>query len=53
MHDIYLEHFIEAHKITLTLYSELESGRKRTHWMWFIFPIATGLGKVKKLNIMH
>ena len=49
MHDIYLEHFIEAHKNHFNnAYSELESGRKRTHWMWFIFPIATGLGKSEK-----
>ena len=25
--------------------SELKSGRKRTHWMWFIFPQARGLGR--------
>ncbi len=25
--------------------SELRSGRKRTHWMWFIFPQLTGLGR--------
>jgi uncharacterized protein (DUF1810 family) len=25
--------------------SELESGRKRTHWMWFIFPQIRGLGQ--------
>ncbi len=24
--------------------SELKSGRKRTHWMWFIFPQIDGLG---------
>ena len=24
--------------------SELRSGRKRTHWMWFIFPQIAGLG---------
>jgi len=23
---------------------ELRSGRKRTHWMWFIFPQIAGLG---------
>jgi uncharacterized protein (DUF1810 family) len=23
---------------------ELKDGRKRTHWMWFIFPQLTGLG---------
>ncbi len=25
--------------------SELKAGRKRTHWMWFIFPQARGLGR--------
>jgi uncharacterized protein (DUF1810 family) len=24
--------------------SELRSGRKRSHWMWFVFPQFTGLG---------
>ncbi|HET8633543.1 MAG TPA: DUF1810 domain-containing protein [Gemmatimonadales bacterium] len=24
--------------------AELQSGRKRTHWMWFIFPQIAGLG---------
>ena len=24
--------------------SELKAGRKRTHWIWFIFPQMTGLG---------
>ena len=24
--------------------AELKSGRKRTHWMWFIFPQIAGLG---------
>ena len=24
--------------------AELTAGRKRTHWMWFIFPQITGLG---------
>lgn len=24
--------------------TELKSGRKRTHWMWFIFPQIAGLG---------
>ena len=24
--------------------SELKSGRKRTHWMWYIFPQIAGLG---------
>jgi len=24
--------------------AELKAGRKRTHWMWFVFPQITGLG---------
>lgn len=24
--------------------AELKAGRKRTHWMWFVFPQAAGLG---------
>lgn len=25
--------------------AELQNGRKRSHWMWFVFPQITGLGK--------
>ena len=25
--------------------AELKAGRKRTHWMWFIFPQLRGLGR--------
>ena len=25
--------------------SELREGRKRTHWMWFVFPQLKGLGQ--------
>ena len=25
--------------------AELRSGRKRTHWMWFVFPQVEGLGR--------
>ena len=25
--------------------AELEAGRKRTHWMWFVFPQIEGLGR--------
>jgi uncharacterized protein (DUF1810 family) len=25
--------------------AELKSGRKRSHWMWFIFPQLDGLGQ--------
>lgn len=27
-----------------TALSEITSGKKRTHWMWFIFPLFDGLG---------
>ena len=32
------EHVIEAAR------AELRAGRKRTHWMWFVFPQVRGLG---------
>lgn len=28
-----------------TVLSELKAGRKRSHWMWFIFPQIAGLGQ--------
>jgi uncharacterized protein (DUF1810 family) len=28
-----------------TVLAELQAGRKRTHWMWFIFPQLRGLGQ--------
>lgn len=27
-----------------TVLAELRAGRKRTHWIWFVFPQITGLG---------
>jgi uncharacterized protein (DUF1810 family) len=27
-----------------TVLAELQAGRKRTHWMWFVFPQLRGLG---------
>ena len=45
--DIGLERFIEAqnkwntYQITL---DEIKSGRKKTHWIWYIFPQMAGLG---------
>lgn len=41
-----LTRFIEAQQDTyVTALSELRAGRKRGHWMWFIFPQLRGLGK--------
>ncbi len=40
-----LNRFIVAQEsIYGTVLSELKSGSKRTHWMWFIFPQIDGLG---------
>jgi len=40
-----LGRFTEAQKSVYTdVLEELRSGRKRTHWMWFIFPQIDGLG---------
>ncbi len=40
-----LEKFVAAQASTYRLAeSELAAGRKRTHWMWFIFPQIHGLG---------
>lgn len=41
-----LERFIEAQENTYqTALSEIRAGRKKTHWMWFIFPQLKGLGR--------
>lgn len=40
-----LNRFIEAQEAVYDqALSELKNGRKRTHWMWFIFPQIAGLG---------
>jgi len=40
-----LERFIEAQKTDYeTALSEIKKGKKRTHWMWYIFPQVQGLG---------
>ncbi len=33
-----------------TVLSELRAGRKRTHWMWFVFPQLRALGKSATAN---
>jgi len=41
-----LERFVEAqHPVYEAVCSELRAGRKRGHWMWFIFPQIHGLGR--------
>ena len=41
-----LHRFIEAQDpVYAQVRAELAAGRKRTHWMWFIFPQIAGLGQ--------
>lgn len=41
-----LNRFIEAQSIAYeTAYSEISAGRKRSHWMWYIFPQLKSLGR--------
>lgn len=41
-----LERFIEAQKNTYdTALKEIRAGKKRTHWIWYIFPQLRGLGE--------
>lgn len=40
-----LQRFLDAHnKDYETALSEIKTGRKRSHWMWYIFPQIHGLG---------
>jgi uncharacterized protein (DUF1810 family) len=41
-----LERFVTAQApVFETVLAELRAGRKRTHWIWFIFPQLAGLGR--------
>jgi uncharacterized protein (DUF1810 family) len=41
-----LERFVQAQQgVYDTALAELRAGRKRSHWMWFIFPQVAGLGQ--------
>ncbi|MFP5513439.1 MAG: DUF1810 domain-containing protein [Alphaproteobacteria bacterium] len=41
-----LRRFLNAQEpVFATALDELRSGRKRSHWMWFIFPQLRGLGR--------
>jgi len=46
MNDNYnLERFLEAQQNDYTTaLSEIKNGKKRSHWMWYIFPQVLGLG---------
>lgn len=40
-----IERFIEAQdKVYVNVIEELKNGRKRSHWMWFVFPQFAALG---------
>lgn len=41
-----LQRFVEAQDpVIKDVKEELRSGRKRTHWMWYVFPQMEGLGR--------
>jgi uncharacterized protein (DUF1810 family) len=41
-----LERFVTAQESVFdTVLNELRAGRKRSHWMWFVFPQLRGLGR--------
>ncbi|MFB6108230.1 MAG: DUF1810 domain-containing protein [Haloplanus sp.] len=41
-----LHRFVEAQDPVIEdVKDELRAGRKRTHWMWFVFPQMAGLGR--------
>jgi uncharacterized protein (DUF1810 family) len=40
-----LQRFLDAQApVIAAALAELQAGRKRTHWMWFVFPQIAGLG---------
>ena len=40
-----LQRFVKAQQTVYPrVVAELDAGRKRSHWMWFIFPQIAGLG---------
>ncbi len=41
-----LDRFVQAQEpVMAQVLAELAAGRKRTHWMWFVFPQIAGLGR--------
>ena len=41
-----LERFVQAQNpVFASAEAELRAGRKRSHWMWFVFPQLKGLGR--------
>ena len=47
-----LERFVEAQeKMYSTAMKEIQTGKKRSHWMWYIFPQLRGLGRSSMAHI--
>ena len=45
MNEYDLQRFVDAQdRVWDTVRAELKAGKKRTHWMWFVFPQLAGLG---------
>ncbi|WP_076998806.1 DUF1810 domain-containing protein [Variovorax sp. KK3] len=45
-HPYDLQRFVDAQDPVIdAVREELRTGRKRTHWMWFVFPQIAGLGR--------
>lgn len=41
-----LQRFVDAQaRVYHTVVEELRTGRKRSHWIWFVFPQVAGLGR--------
>ncbi|HVI60017.1 MAG TPA: DUF1810 domain-containing protein [Luteimonas sp.] len=50
-HARHLEWFVEAQDpIYNSVIEEIRTGKKRTHWMWFVFPQLLGLGRSEMAN---
>ena len=46
-----LQRFLDAQQhVIASVTAELTQGRKRSHWMWFIFPQLKGLGHTAQSN---
>lgn len=49
--DYDLDRFLEAQApVYASALAELRAGRKRSHWMWFVFPQLIGLGRSPTAN---
>lgn len=45
-HEFHLTRFVDAQEHSyFTALEELRAGRKRSHWIWFVFPQLRGLGR--------